>query len=109
MTRAQEISQYIAVQARMPILQSWPVSEARANAVLPRRIARQIHGDAAPALVRIGLWVVGDGIGVRQLGPDRVEGLVLLLPGLGEVGLASRPRRDAAKDVTGDGVLIHLA
>src|SRR5205807_4625400 len=85
------------------------IHRARMDAPLLSRIADDFHRDLAETLVGIGLRIVGDSVRVAQVFADVFEGLHLLLPRLGPVGLAAGALGDAAKYAARDRVLIHFA
>src|SRR3954452_24361514 len=92
------IARWACEEARNPLkAAARPISRAGMHAIFLPHIGRNFYRDLAKSFIRIRLRVVCDGVGVDEIFPYVLERLNLLLPGLGEIGLAARSSRDAAK------------
>src|SRR5580700_5158265 len=76
---------------------SGTITRPHMQAVLLARIADNLHGDLAEAVVRVGGRMVSDGVRVTHILADILERLHLLLPGARKIGLAAGALRNSAE------------
>src|ERR1700694_3128349 len=75
-----------------------PITAARTHVEFFRLIPHQLHLDGAPAMVGIGLRVVGKGIQVGYIATDGSEGLLLVFPAFSEKSLSAGGGAHALED-----------
>src|SRR6185312_5100376 len=83
---------------RRGLRQDQPVTGPRADVVLLQVLPHQLHRDGPPAAVGIRLWIVAERVEMSEVVAYGFEGLLLILPVLGEVGLAAGRLAHALED-----------
>src|SRR5512146_1796760 len=76
-----------------------PIARPRLDAIFFADVRSDFDGDLAEAFVRVGSGIVRHRVRVAKVFTDGFEGLYLLLPGSGEVSLASGAQGEPAEHI----------
>src|SRR5689334_19761758 len=85
------------------------ISRAGLDAILLPDVGGDFHRNLAEAFIRVWLRIISDRIGVAQVLANVFERLYLLLPSLGEVGLAARAAGNAPEHAARNLIPVDLA